>query len=257
MGHHFLTTMAASNFDWFDTPDPRVRGFTIEAGEQDQDCDIPDFLGDVILFSECPDWITREAQVITALQGYQLTHAEKAGVLRRRFYFTKTRSAEEIATTIKSSYEVDPSFYWPPVLTGINVYPRDDGTYTFKPIYKEAYQGPTRLLIEEFFSPVPFTIPTYEAMMPQGADEVVQVVGSIKDWSIGRLVLKSCLHGVISFVLPLDPPVSEGILTYVQGSLFIAATNMTDWPATLVLDDRPREVLGGWLRRKVTAIRPS
>lgn len=249
--------MAASNFDWFDTPDPRVRGFTIEAGEQDQDCDIPDFLGGVVLFSDCPDWITREAQVITALQGYQLTNTEKAGVLRRRFYFTKTRSSEEIGTAIKTSYEVDPGFYWPPVLTSINVYPRDDGTYTFKPIYKEAYQGPTRLLIEEFLSPVTFSIPTYQAMMPQGADAVVQVVGSSKDWIIGRIVLKACLHGALSYVLPLDPPVTEGIITYVQGALFIPATTMTDWPATLVIDDRQREVPGGWLRRKVTAIRPA
>ena len=249
--------MPATNFDWFDTPDPRVRGFTIEAGEQDQDCDIPDFRGATVLFSDCPAWITHSAQVIPALQGYQLTHTEKAGVLRRRFYFTKTRSAEEIATPISSNYRIDRSGYWPTVLEAVRIFPREDGTYTFKPYYKEAYQGPTRVLIEEFFSPVKFEIPTYEAMLPRGADEVLQVVGSIKDWSIGRLVLKSCLHGALSYVLPLDPPVSEGIVTYIQAMLQVPTTGLTDWPATVVLDDDQREVLGGWLRRKETAIRPS
>lgn len=247
--------MASQNFDWFDTPDPTERGFVISAGEMDQDCVIPDFLGGTVLFSDCADWITREAKVISALQGYRLVHTAKAGQLRRNFYFTRVLSAEEIAAPFKSSYEVDPSFYWPPVLLHIEQYPKTDGTYTLKPIYKESYSGPTRMLVEEYFSPVAHSIAVPEIMRPLGVDDVVRVNAPF-DYVLGSLSLRACLHGNINLSLPLNPPVVDGAVTYLNAFLHVPATNMTDWPATLVADDRQREVLGGWLRRKVTAIKP-
>lgn len=249
--------MASQNFDWFDTPDPRERGFVIEATESDRDCDIPDFLGAQVLFSDCPRWITQAATVITALQSYRLVHTAKSGKLKRQFYFTRNISAEDASVAFKSSYDVEPSLYWPPVMTELRYYRQDDGTYTFKPIYKESYDGPTRVLIEEFFSPVPHSIAVPTTMQPQGVDDVVRVVGSSTDFTIGRLVLKPCLHPAIDLVLLLSPSVSEGAFTYTQGSLNVPATNLTDWPATQIIDDRQREVLGGYLRRKVTALKPS
>lgn len=244
------------NFDWFDLPDPTQRGFVITAKESDRDCDIPDFLGEQVLYSDCPRWITNAAQVVAALQSYRLVHSAKAGPLERNFFFVENLGEEVIGAPFRTSYDVEPSLYWPPVLTNLLWYPREDGTYVFKPIYKEEYSGPTRVQIDEYFSPTPHTIDVPTIMRPQGVDDVLRVVGSIKDWQVGRLVLKQCLHGAISLVLPLDPVVTDGATTYTQAALYVPATNVTDWPATLVIDDRQREVLGGWLRRKVTAIKP-
>lgn len=247
--------MPAKNFDWFDLPDPTQRGFVITATESDRDCDVPDFLGTEVLFEDCPRWITNAAQVPSALQDWRLVHAAKAGTLQRNFYFVENIDAGAIGTAIKSSYEVRSSSYWPPVLLRIEQYARPDGTWTLKPIYKEAYSGPVRVLVEEFFSPTPHTIPVPEIMRPQGVDDVVRPSAPF-DYSIGRLVLKECLHAAINLSLPLDPPVVDGSLTYINAALYVPATNLTDWPATLVISDQQREVLGGWLRRKETEIKP-
>lgn len=247
--------MAVKNFDWFDLPDPTKRGFVITATESDRNCDVPAFLTSQVLFSDCPRWITNAAQVPTALQSYRLVHAAKAGELKRNFYFVENIGAGAIGTAIKSSYEVRSSSYWPAVLLRIEQYAKADGTYTLKPIYKEAYSGPVRVLVEEFFSPTPHTIAVPEIMRPQSFDDVVRVNAPF-DFSLGRLVLKECLHGAINLSLTLDPPVVDGAVTYLNASLYVPATNLTDWPATLVISDQQREVLGGWLRRKETEIKP-
>jgi hypothetical protein len=44
--------------------------------------------------------------------------------------------------------------------------------------------------------------------------------------------------------------------TYTQAYMEIPATNVTDWPATLVISDQQRQDTGLWVRRKVTAYKP-
>jgi len=252
--------MAAVNFDWIDLPDPRLRGYVIEAVENDQDCEIPDFLGSVVLFSDCADWITREAKVITALQGYRLVHTEKAGILRRRFVFAPNLSREDAHTAFRSYYDTEPSMFWPPVLLTIKGYKRLDESYVARPRYKNAYQGPTRVRIEEFFSPVEFNLPLYEPMIEQGVDDEVGYSfasgGTTYYVSLGPLNLIPCLHAAISIAIPLDPTVTIGMVTIAFATLSVNATNYTDWPDELVIDDRQRQVLGGFVRRRVTALRP-
>lgn len=245
-----------NNFDWFDTPNPTERGFVVTAKEDELDDTIPDFRTTPTTWSDCPAWIKRACEIRGDLQDYVLSHTAKGGPQLRNFYFTKAKTAEQAATAISSNYDVDPSSYWPPVLLRIEQYARPDGTWTLKPIYKEAYSGPMHVLIEEFFSPTPHAISLPTSMRPQGVDDVVRPNAPF-DFSIGRLVLKECLHGPINLALPLDPPIVDGAVTYLNGVLYVPATNLTDWPATIVLDDRQRQVLGGWLRRRVTGIKPA
>lgn len=254
------------NFDWVDLPDPTKRGFAILATESDQDVDIPDFLNTSTTFAACPDWITREAKVISPLDAYLLIHAEKAGMLQRRFIFAPPLTRESAQTPFRSYYETEPSMYWPKVLLSIQRYKRvENDTYILRPRYKEAYQGPTRVLIEEFYSPSPFEIPLYEPMQERGLNEEIGFSfsypippgdGTVYWLSVGTLSLEPCLHEAISITVPLDPAITIGVITYTTASLSDDATNYTDWPDTLVIDDRQREVLGGWVRRRVTALRP-
>jgi hypothetical protein len=202
---------------------------------------------------------------------YILTQADlnddgaKDGMLS--FYFAPPLTELEIATPYNTYFEVEPSMYWPKVLTSIQASKRlFEQTYVARPRYKEAYQGPTRVKVEEFYSPRVFEIPTYEPMIDRGLnDEIgVQVNSGFQSfwYSVGNLNLDQCLHYAINISVVLDPPVvvtlGNGIqIVYDRAYLSDTATNFTDWPDEVVIDDRQREVSGGFVRRKVTALSPA
>jgi hypothetical protein len=255
----------SKNFDWVDLPNPTKRGFAIVAKESDRDVDIPDFLATPTTFAQCPSWITHGCGVISPLDAYLLIHAEKAGELQRRFIFAPPLTNEQAQTPYRTYRELEPSMFWPKVLLRIETYKRlSDDSQVARPRYKEAYQGPTLMLIEEFYSPTPFTIPSYEPMIDRGLNDEIGVSvasGFQLYWhSVGNLNLDACLHGAINLVVPLEPPISiwNGGIEFVYSFAYLSddATNYTDWPEELVVDDRQREVLGGWSRRRVTALRP-
>ena len=178
------------------------------------------------------------------------------------FIFAPSYTREQAQTPYRSYYETEPSMFWPKVLLSIRTYRRaENNAYLARPRYKEAYQGPTRVLIEEFYSPTPFEIPLYEPMIERGLNEEIGLeyyVGVAGPYwlSVGSLSLDPCLHFAIAITETLNPPVTFNSITYSSATLTDAATNYTDWPDALVIDDRQREILGGWVRRRVTALRP-
>jgi hypothetical protein len=184
------------------------------------------------------------------------------------FIFAPSLTNEQAQTPYRTYFDTEPSMFWPKVLLSIQAYKRllGDGTYVIRPRYKEAYQGPTRVRIEEFYSPSPFTIPVYEPMTDRGLnDEIGTNVSSgfnTAFYSVGTLNLDSCLHAAIRIAVVLNPPVivnigSNNTITYSFAYLNDAATNYIDWPNEIVIDDRQREILGGFVRRRVTALSPA
>lgn len=188
---------------------------------------------------------------------YTLTEPADAPPGYLGFMFCKPKTDEEKATAIRSFYDVEPSYYWPPVLTQLEVLQKPDGTYSFEPTFKESYDGPTRILIEEFFSPDPFTITAPSAMRPLSFDGRLKANLLPYDLNVGRLQLPRCLRTQQMISVALDPTITIGAITWLNAVMVIPATNYTDWPASLVIDDRQRLVSGGYLRRKVTAYAPS
>ncbi len=250
------------NFDWIDLPDPTKRGFVVIARESDRECDIPDFLGSTVLYSDCPRWITNAAQVISELQGYRLIHAEKAGELLRRFVFAPPLTREAAQTPYRSYYETEPSMFWPAVWLSSRFFRSfDDDRYSTRSQYKPAYQGPTRVLIEEFYSPTPFEIPLYAPMADGAVNEDIGIelssTGGVLYWlSFGRFSLEPCLHPAFNISVPINPSITVGIVEYTAAYANAEGTHYEDWPDSLVIDDRQNQVLGGWVRRRVTALRP-
>lgn len=184
------------------------------------------------------------------------------------FIFAPSLTNEQVQTPYRTYFDTEPSMFWPKVLLSLKVFKRllGDGTYVARPRYKEAYQGPTRVRIEEFYSPSPFTIPVYEPMIDRGLnDEIGTNVSSgfsSAFYSVGTLNLDSCLHAAIRIAVVLNPPVivnigSNNTITYSFAYLNDAATNYIDWPNEIVIDDRQREILGGFVRRRVTALSPA
>lgn len=177
------------------------------------------------------------------------------------FYFLPPRTSEEALVAIESYTEVDPSNYWPPVLTALPYYRRQDGSYTFKPTFKGPYSGPTQTLVEEFFSHTPHAITLATQMRPEPFDGLLQIVGSgagsglFYDYFMGSIELRSCLRANFEFTLTIPTFTISGV-TYTQAYMLVPATNVTDWPDTVVIDDRQRKVAGGYLRRRVTASKP-
>jgi hypothetical protein len=184
------------------------------------------------------------------------------------FIFAPPLTNEQVQTPYRTYFDTEPSMFWPKVLLSLNVFNRllEGGAYVARPRYKEAYQGPTRVRIEEFYSPSPFVIPVYEPMIDRGLnDEIGTNVSSgfnTAFYSVGTLNLDSCLHAAIRITVVLNPPVivnigSNNTITYSFAYLNDAATNYIDWPNEIVIDDRQREILGGFVRRRVTALSPA
>lgn len=183
-----------------------------------------------------------------------------------RFLFLPVISQQQSQIPFNSYYNLEPSMFWPKVLLSTKAYRRaTDSSYIVRFKYKEAYQGPTRVLVEEFYSPNPFEIPIYTPMVERGLNEEIGVsyyngLAGPYWLSVGTLSLDSCLHSEISLTVPLEPPVNlvVGGVTIIISTASVSdpATNYTDWPDSLVIDDRQQEVFGGWIRKRVTAYRP-
>lgn len=245
-----------TNFDWFDTPSPTERGFMIEAGEQAQDCAIPDFMNSTVLFSDCPDWITREAQVIPALQGYRLIHAEKAGVLRRRFYFGRVRTEDERDTPFRQRW-IKRMWSWPTVLLKLwaekgsipitaldaagNL--RSTDSLLERVRYRKGDTYPTLFRISEYLAEAGFG--------DMGARQIVPVTDSIH-WSFDGFSgsFPECLHPGVTVPNNLTTgQVLFGFGTPLKGigsdivRQDYPPTNMQDWETYPIEDDR-KVVLG-------------
>lgn len=107
---------AIVNFDFWDTPHPVEQGFMIEAGQKIDSTPLVDYTKEIVLFSNLPAWVTHNAQVPTSLQGYRLVHAEKSGLMTRRFYFARVTTPEERKTPIKKERWTKRMWPWPTVL---------------------------------------------------------------------------------------------------------------------------------------------
>lgn len=170
------------------------------------------------------------------------------------FYFARPFSAGEKTTAFRTLTDVRRGIFWPPVLAGLNVYnfqayDADGAEYTADIIWdfnlRDAYDGPTRLVIEYFASHEPHTISTPTSMQPEGGTFY---------YGVGQVSIPRCLH-----------PYME--LTYSTGNAStrypwqtftkaFPATNLTAWPATQIIDDSETFDNGLYIRRKVTAYRP-
>lgn len=256
-------------FDWFDTPNPTERGFYFDAGENDQDCDIPDFLNQTVLFSDCPSWITHNAQVRPALAGYRLIFAEKSGVLRRRFYFGKSRTEEERNTAFKTRW-IKRMWHWDTVLLKLwfeegnlplTAVDADGDIQTAKRVhersrYRQGKMYPTWFRIRHFLSEQPFS----------KKRQITPITDSIH-WSFDghRGGFPECLHPGAKFTsYQTSGNVLFGMGTpgVEVGSDIVAQefppTAMQDWEKYPIEDDRREVVAGGIMEHRtlVEAIPP-
>ena len=182
--------------------------------------------------------------------------------------FTEVRSlgqkkSVEIASTTFDvagyplSWETIEHHYWPPVLESLIFAPiekyieRGGGDTYAAGVYidwefKEAYQGPTKVVYTKSWSKTAPSSDTLTAMIPRPMNwQFLRFRGNIP----------SCLHPaynlqeIIGNNDPEYPPVAF--------SKLFAATSYTDWPASLVISSQVRPGNGGFWKIKGVAHKPS
>ena len=248
-----------SNFDWWDTPDPTERGFVIEAGEPQpqalEDCQLPSFINNVVTWADCPNWVKHAATVPTNLQGYRLIHAQKAGLMKRHFFFARIRTDEERITPIAPASWKKQPFRWDTVLKRLWAQESQmplsgaDAEGNFQSI--EQWQTKVRLKPGGVY-PTWFRTRYFLSEKPWGkaSEQVVPVTDSIH-WDLDGLVggIPNVLHpGVVIENTNTSGRVKEGFGTVDQdhGSELVLSeyppTPMTDWVDYVVQDDRQKVV---------------
>lgn len=170
------------------------------------------------------------------------------------FYFAKPFSAEQKTTAFRSVPDVRGGIYWYPVyasgnITNFQAYDNDGVKYTADVIWdfniRDGYDGPTRCVIEYFASHEPFTIAAPTTMQPEGGTFY---------YGVGQVSLPRCLHPEIT--LTYSTGVNNARYPLQTFSKTFPATNLTEWPATQIVDDGQTFDNGIYIRRTVTAYRP-
>jgi len=171
------------------------------------------------------------------------------------FYFAKVFSSIEKTTAFRTVTEIRGGIYWPPVISGVNIYNFEaydgDGVkYTADTIWdfnlRDAYDGPTRCVIEYFASHEPFSISAPTTMQPEGGTFY---------YGVGQVSLPRCLHPSIDLTYTTETNNSR--YPYQSFAKNFPATNLTVWPASFIVDDGETFDNGIYIRRKVTAYSPT
>ena len=165
------------------------------------------------------------------------------------------------STNVVNTYITYQNFTWPPVLSGIVVdrwTRRDGGADPVEyPIYKRgAYSGPTRVEVKVYWKDSAWTIGTTAA----GSDSELAL---IKPMHPEPILFQSPLASVSvpptlhkAFMIIASTGSDHPVYSYKGTTWAYNATNYTDWPDYLVVQDSQRPFRGGYLREKITAYIP-
>jgi len=165
------------------------------------------------------------------------------------------------ANNIVDTYITYQNFSWPPVLSGIVVdrwTRRDGGADPVEyPIYKRgAYSGPTRVEVKIYWKDTPWTI----GSSASGSDTELALIKPMNpepilfQSPIASVSVPPSLHE--RFRIIAGTGTDHPIYTYKGTTWTYNATNYTDWPASLVIQDSQKPYRGGYLREKITAFIP-
>ena len=179
--------------------------------------------------------------------------------------------------TFVSSYTTYQNFYWPPVFHFLqkNIWERRDGgsELVVSPhFYHEAYNGPTRMLIQTYWRKDEWVAPDtsvapgdtafpklthIKPMIPLPMDFVTPMF---------NVHVKASLHtGVtLTYQTGSDHPVWESAgytaayaATNYDPADTLDSSGFPSWPESLIISDTQKPFRGGYLREHITAYRPN
>jgi len=244
-----------THYELIETPDVTERALVLWVPRFNLDADAVTALG-TTLANFLPNVIKGNA-IANGFGAYILTNHYGSSGDYVGFTFGKPKTAGQMETAFRTTYNIEPSVSWPAVLrslswTPINRIDPDTGTqfverYNWEADIRASYDGPTKVKIEEFLDPTQFAIAVPEIMRPDGF---------VFDYVLGEFTLPPCLHS--AFTLNFSTGTSNVHYPYIVSAKTILATNYTDWPSTIVVSDTQQQLASGlWLRKTVTAYKPS
>ena len=172
------------------------------------------------------------------------------------YYFFKVTTTDVVSPRLIDpgvSYTTNDTFTWPPVLSslGIKTWTRHDGGVDIYPdptFSKEHYNGSCKMTVTRGWSRNAFSIAENTGFRP------TRITYSCPFFMYHTRV--PVLHPAV--YLQCDIGSSDPIYTENTGSRKdFPATNFTDWPSTIVVDDKQEAYKGGYLRTTNTAHAPS
>ena len=149
-------------------------------------------------------------------------------------------------------YNTSVNYSFPPVLEDIDfdLWERRSGAKTYSPkvkYSKGAYRGPCRAKVDVIWSSSqldPLTVPSPPQPQP--------IAVSTPYFSLS---VKETLHGVVN--VSVSNGTEDEKYVYTAGTYTFQATNLIDWPDSLVVSSTVKKFRGGWLRETVTVYAPT
>ena len=183
---------------------------------------------------------------------------------------SKDNASPQTATTqlnegLVDSYFFTKTFSWPAVLNSstpvyANTWSRRNGgaeTIVYPNFSKDAYNGPTKMKVEKFWSASKFSSPDYTTFTPTALQKLVPMLPETIQFQtpIVSVNIQKTLHQnvVLSVTAGNNHPVYEFESATVT---YNATHNHTDWPTSLVISDSQKPYRGGYLRERITAYAP-
>ena len=193
---------------------------------------------------------------------------DELGIMREgkqlsdNWYALFERQVIKVGTNgIVAQYNTTKNMSWPAVFSTLYTqkWPRRDGTsqLILYPVFKrESYDGPTPMLIENYWRKAPFDAPDSVG----GAHTKLAQIKPMEPMAMSYTTpmfsvnVKKCLHGEESLIYTTGT--DDAVWDYIEYTANWKKTNYDDWPKTIVISDDQRPFRGGYLRTKVTAYRP-
>ena len=148
------------------------------------------------------------------------------------------------------TYPTTVDFYWPAVLSNIQVQPwerRDGGVqrYMIPEYVREAYRGPTPATVtERFYAEAP-TVDPPQVMLPLP----INIQSPYFGVNVGPT-----LH--VEYNLDFTNGTEDPEFVFTVASYDIPATEPTDWPSSLLASDEVKPYRGGFLRTTIVLGQP-
>jgi hypothetical protein len=150
------------------------------------------------------------------------------------------------------SYNTTTTYSFPPVLESIefDLWERRSGAKTYSPrveYSKGAYKGPCKSTVDVVWSA---TKPTATTVPSPPQPERIAVSTPYFSLSVPET-----LHDVVS--VSVSNGTEDEKYVYTAGTYTFQATNLTDWPSSLIVSSTVKKFRGGWLKETETIFAPT